>query len=63
MGNEQGNFEMKDLILSEQKLLKLTSTIMLDFLNDLNGWDRERITVADIQNYCREWIIANVRDE
>lgn len=54
---------MKDLILSEQKLLKLTSTIMLDFLNDLNGWDRERITVADIQNYCREWIIANVRDE
>lgn len=52
------------LIESEQKLLRLTSTILLDFirshieLKDALG----DMTVADIQNYCKGWIKENVTE-
>ena len=59
---------MKDVVLSEQKLLKLTSCLMTDYLRTLCGVYNETrelddITLAEIRDYCREWIKQNMRDE
>ena len=51
-------------IEGKQKLLKLTSTLLIDFLKaHLEvGSSLDSMTVADIHNYCREWIKQNVRE-
>lgn len=49
--------------MTEQKLLKLTTTLMIDFLKDIDPSEFDRITIADINTFCREWIKQNVNLE
>lgn len=49
--------------ITEQKLLKLTSTLLLDFCQcQILSRDFENMTVADLTNYCRGWIKQNVKE-
>ena len=54
--------------ITEQKLLKLTSTLLMDFFQtplDFGSCtcEIEDMTIADIQEYCRDWIKQNVNYE
>ena len=46
---------------SEQKLLKLTSCLMVDYLKYHldHSLELENLTFGDIAKYCREWIKEN----
>ena len=49
--------------ITEQKLLKLTSTLLLDFCQcQMLSRNFENMTVADLTNYCRGWIKQNVKE-
>ena len=48
--------------ISEQKLIRLTVTLMIDYLKELSNEDINKITIADIQNYCTGWIKENVKE-
>lgn len=50
--------------IDENKLVRLTSTLLLDYLkwlmqNDVNFRDE---SVANIRYYCNQWIKENVRE-
>ena len=50
--------------VTEQKLLQLTSSLLLDFLcwNHKNDIDVDYLTIADLRKFCREWIKQNVNE-
>lgn len=50
--------------MNEQILLKLTSTLILDFMkfHTENGTDFDEMTVSEIIDYCRLWIKENIKD-
>ena len=46
----------------EQRLLKLCSTLLLDWHSYMaeNEFTDEDVTVADVQFFCKDWIKQNV---
>jgi hypothetical protein len=60
-GCDEHTLECESLNASEQQLLKITSTLTLDFLCSFKNEDLNTLTVADIRYFCRAWIKQNVK--
>lgn len=51
--------------INEKSLLKLTSTLIIDYHQWRHriGLNDNEVSIADIRNYCREWIKENLKDD